>query len=593
MLEELNIRNYALIDNLSVSFEGGLTILTGETGAGKSIIVGALSFLLGAKADPAVIRTGSEEASVSAVVSISPDNRDVLDWLAGRDIAAEDRRIIVRRNIKTSGRSSIYLQDVPVSRNDLEQCMGLLFDLHGQHSHESLLHKESHRKYLDRFAGLEEEAAAFNGLFLQLAEKKKALETSTANERDRDARLEILRYSIEEIDKAAIKSGESRDLETESKRLASFEKLAGYTNAAAAAMFEDEGSVVSLARRVRAALENAAAIDGDLAAKQQRMADLYYEAEDMAEELRAYRDALRYEPGRLEEVEERLALLYRLRKKYGKLTAQKGAAGAGDEDSILAYRAAAEAEIDALSNAGENRDKLGAEIALLEKDLTGRAAALGAKRRAGAAKLGEGITAILKSLGMPNARFAVGVNPRGHAEGTQGASGRRTALVIGPWGAEEVEFLISANAGEPLKDLSRIASGGELSRVMLAVKTVLAGDGNADTQETLVFDEIDTGIGGEVALAVGDYLKKIGGIKQIFCVTHLASIAVRADNHLKVEKKTGGGRTTTVISVLSGNTLRGEIARMLAGDAGGAAALAHADELLGKYKESLIPEVRG
>jgi DNA repair protein RecN (Recombination protein N) len=451
--------------------------------------------------------------------------------------------------------------------------MGLLFDLHGQHSHESLLHKEAHRKYLDRFAGLEEEAAEFNGIFLRLSEKKKTLETSAANERDRDARLEILRYSIEEIDKAAVKSGESRDLEAESKRLASFEKLAGYTNAAAAALFEGESSVLSLSRRVRSSLENAAAIDADLAAKQQRMADLYYEAEDMAEEVRAYRDALRYEPGRLEEVEERLALLYRLRKKYGKQ-------GSDDEDGILAYKAEAEAEIDALSNAGENRDKLGAEIALLEKDLAGRAAAMGAKRRAGAAKLGERITAILKSLGMPNARFAVGVNPRGPFA----PEGQRAALVIGPWGAEDVEFLISANTGEPLKDLSRIASGGELSRVMLAIKTVLAGDGNADSQETLVFDEIDTGIGGEVALAVGDYLKKIGGIKQIFCVTHLASIAVRADNHVKVEKKTGGGRTTTVISVLAGAAIRGEIARMLAGDAGGAAALAHADELLRKYK---------
>jgi DNA repair protein RecN (Recombination protein N) len=563
MLEELNVRNYALIDNLSVSFEGGLNILTGETGAGKSIIVGALGFLLGAKADTSVIRTGTEEASVSAVVSIREDNRDVLDWLASREIGIEDGRIIVRRNIKTSGRSSIYIQDVPVSRSDLEQCMGLLFDLHGQHSHESLLRREIHRKYLDHFAGLEDEAARFNEIFLNLAEKKKTLEASAASERDRDARLEILRYSIEEIDKAGVKSGESRELETESKRLASFEKLAGQVNSAAAALFEDEPSVLSLGRRACTAMENAAAIDGELLAIQRRMADLYYEAEDLAEEFRSYRDALRYEPGRLEEVEERLALLYRLRKKYG-----------ADEDAILTYRAAAETEIDALSNAEENREKLGAEIALLEKDIAGRAAALGAKRRSAALKLGERISAILKSLGMPNARFAVGVNSRGE--------GRGTSLVIGPWGAEDVEFLISANTGEPLKDLSRIASGGELSRVMLAIKTVLAG---ADTLETLVFDEIDTGIGGEVALAVGDYLRKIGGIKQIFCVTHLASIAVRADNHLKVEKKTGGGRTTTVISVLAADALRGEIARMLAGDAGGAAALAHADELLGRYKK--------
>ncbi|WP_010259605.1 DNA repair protein RecN [Treponema primitia] len=588
MLEELNVRNYALIDNLSVSFEGGLNILTGETGAGKSIIVGALSFLLGAKADISVIRTGSEEASVSAVVSIREDNRDVLDWLASRDIAAEDGRIIVRRNIKTSGRSSIYIQDAPLSRNDLEQCMGLLFDLHGQHSHESLLHKEIHRKYLDRFAGLENEAAQFNGIFLNLADKKRTLETSAANERDRDARLEILRYSIEEIDKAAVKNGESRELETESKRLASFEKLAGQVNTAAAALFEDEPSVLSLGRRVRTAMDNAATIDGELSAMQQRMENLYYEAEDLAEEFRSYRDVLRYEPGRLEEVEERLALLYRLRKKYG-----GGAASGAEEDGILAYRNAAEAEIDALSNAEENRGKLGAEIALLEKDLAGRASALGAKRRSAAAKLGDRISVILKSLGMPNACFEVGVNNRGQEQ-------QKTSMVIGPWGAEDVEFLISANAGEPLKDLSRIASGGELSRVMLAIKTALTGEHTgavsdsqrisdskriSDSQETLVFDEIDTGIGGEVALAVGDYLRKIGGIKQIFCVTHLASIAVRADNHLKVEKKTGGGRTTTVISVLAADTLRGEIARMLAGDAGGAAALAHADELLKKYKK--------
>jgi DNA repair protein RecN (Recombination protein N) len=394
---------------------------------------------------------------------------------------------------------------------------------------------------------------------------------------------------MEEIDKAAVKSGESRELEAESKRLASFEKLAAFVNAAAEALVDDEPSVLSLGRRARSSLESAAAIDGELVAAQQRLADLYYEAEDLAEELRSYRDALRYEPGRLEEVEERLALLHRLRKKYPPEIAAVG--DQSEEEGIFAYRAAAEAEIEALSNAVENRGKLGAEIAVLEKDLVGRANELGAKRRAAAAKLGERISSILKSLGMPNARFAVALNPRG-----QGGDSPRTAMVIGPWGAEEVEFLISANAGEPLKDLSRIASGGELSRVMLAIKTVLVdgaapggaadrGAAGADSLETLVFDEIDTGIGGEVALAVGDYLRKIGGFKQIFCVTHLASIAVRADNHLMVAKKTEGGRTTTVISTLAGVALRGEIARMLAGDAGGAAALAHADALVKKYKQ--------
>jgi DNA repair protein RecN (Recombination protein N) len=569
MLEELTVRNYALIEGLSLSFERGLNILTGETGAGKSIIVGSLSFLLGAKADVDVIRSGSEEAGVSAVVSVGEGNREVRDWLAGRDIALDDGRLIIRRNIKLSGRSSVYIQNVPVTRNDLAECMALLFDLHGQHTHESLLRKETHRKYLDRFGGIEEDVFRFNRIFLELADRKKVLEASLSSERDRDARLEILNYAVEEINGAAPKIGESRDLENESARLSSFEKLAGLVQGASAALFDNENSILTLARRVRSALENALAIDEELAPLQKRMEDLYYETEDLSQEFRSYRDGLKYDPRRLEEVEERLALLYRLKKKYGP-----------DEEAVLAYRTRAEAEIETLSNAEENREKLASEIAALEKDMASRAAAISAKRTAAALKLGERISAILAKLGMPNARFSVSVVPKEPGPAGDGSKGKGAgSLVCGPWGADEVEFLISANTGEPLKDLSRIASGGELSRLMLAIKTVLAG---ADTLETLVFDEIDTGIGGEVALAVGDYLAKMGELKQIFCVTHLASIAVRADNHLKVEKKTSAGRTITTVEVLRTGERREEIARMLAGGSG-AAALAHADELLAKY----------
>jgi DNA repair protein RecN (Recombination protein N) len=192
MLEELSVRNFALVDSLTLSFENGFNVLTGETGAGKSIIVGSLSFLLGAKAGEEVIRTGCEEAGVSAVVEIKDNNRDAMDWLSAREIARDDNSVIVRRNIKANGRSSVFIQNVPVSRNDLSEFMALLFDLHGQHSHETLLRKETHRKYLDRFAGLEEEANAFNKVFLDLAEKRKALETSISSERDRDSRMEIL-----------------------------------------------------------------------------------------------------------------------------------------------------------------------------------------------------------------------------------------------------------------------------------------------------------------------------------------------------------------------------------------------------------------
>jgi DNA repair protein RecN (Recombination protein N) len=578
MLEDLSISNYALIENLSLSFGEGFNVFTGETGAGKSIIVGSLSFLMGARTEVDVIRSGTGEAGVSAVVSVHPRNRDAREWLEGRDIAPEDDRIIVRRTIKNTGRGSIFIQNVPVTRNDLAEFMALLFDLHGQHNHESLLRKENHRRYLDRFAGLEAEAAAFNRAFVELSEKKRTLEAMVNSERDRDARLDLLNYAVEEINAAAPRAGESRELENEAQKLGDFERLAAQVNAAAAALYDSEDSLLSMGRRARSALDAAGAIDASLEPVRKRLDDLYFEAEDLAEEFRSYREGLSYDPGRLEEVEERLALLYRLKKKY----VSEARPVSDPEEGLLAYRSGAEAEIAELSGMETNREKIKAEIAAREKDIGARSSSLGAKRRAAALTLGRGITEILGRLGMPNARFSPVIRPKG-----------QTGLVLGPWGAEDVEFFISANAGEPLKDLSRIASGGELSRVMLAIKTVLASADIQDSDvspETLIFDEIDTGIGGEVALSVGEYLVKTGGRKQIFCVTHLASIAVRADNHYKVEKsvrsaKAGGGsgdRTVTTVRVLEKNEKRQEIARMLAGDAGDAA-LAHADDLLAKY----------
>ena len=567
MLEELVIRNYALIDSISLSFRSGFNVLSGETGAGKSIIVGSLSFLMGGKAETDVIRSGSDEASVSAVVSIGKGSNEAVEWLKSRDIPSEQDTVIIRRNIKTSGRSSIYIQETPVTRADLAGFMALLFDLHGQHNHESLLRKENHRRYLDRFAGIEEEVMAYNAMFMELAEKRKALEASFSSQRDREAKLELLRYAVEEISAANIRAGELRELENEAQKLSDFEKLAVHAKSAADALFDgEESSVLGLARRAKNALDSAAAIDSSLAALQRRLEDMYYEADDIAGEFRAYRDSLNFDPRRQEEVDERLALLYKLKKKY----AGGGAdAGQGAEEAILAYLTTAQTEIENLSGAEENREKLKTSIAALEKETASRAVSLRQKRTAAADTLGKKITDILKRLGMPHARFAPSVIPKTREDGSQG-------FVCGLWGAEDVEMLISANSGEPLKDLSRVASGGELSRVMLAIKSVLT---EADSVETLVFDEIDTGIGGEVALTVGEYLKKIGEKRQIFCVTHLASIAVRADNHFKVEKRTEGGRTFTGVGPLSAQGRRREIARMLAGDST-EAALAHADDLI-------------
>ncbi|MDR1909523.1 MAG: DNA repair protein RecN [Spirochaetaceae bacterium] len=577
MLEELSVRNYALIESLSLSFRGGLTILTGETGAGKSIIVGAISFLLGAKADAGVIRSGAEEASVSAVLRLGGGDREALDWLSGRDIPVEEDQgsaeVIIRRNIKVSGRGAMYIQNVPVTRNDLEEFTAFLVDLHGQHAHESLIKKENHRRYLDRFAGLEAEVLEFNGLFLSLSEKRKALEASLSSGRDRETRLELLNYGVQEIDAAMIRAGENRELEAEASRLGDYEKLAELVNGAAEALYDGETSVSALARRARNALDAAAGIDGSLSELRRRMEDLFYEAEDISGEFRSYREDLRFDPARLSEVEERLNLLYRLKKKY----VPAGRPDISGEEAILAWREEALAEIEALTGWEENREALKAEISALEREITRRAQALTKARSAAAERFAQAVTGIIRGLGMPNAAFSVSVAPKG-----------KEGLVIGQWGADEIEFRISANRGEPLKDLARIASGGELSRVMLAIKTVLSGAGG-EGSHTLIFDEIDAGIGGEVALAVGEYLAKMGEQKQIFCVTHLASIAVRADNHFKVEKQVAGGargeRTVTTVTELSGAARREEVARMLAGDAGGSAALAHAEELLSKYGE--------
>ncbi|MCL2609312.1 MAG: DNA repair protein RecN, partial [Treponema sp.] len=447
MLEELTVRNYALIDSLTISFRPGFNVLSGETGAGKSIIVGSLGFLMGGKAEADLIRTGTEEASVTALVSIRPNNREALQWLESRDISPEEGALLVRRTIRTSGRTSIFIQETPVTRTDLGEFMSLLFDLHGQHDHGSLLKKESHRVFLDRFAGIEDEVSAYNQTFASLSEKRKALESLLSSERDREDRLELLRYAIEEITAAAPKDGELAELENEANMLGDFEKLAGSVTDVAAALYDGEESLLSLARHARSAVDTAASVDSGLAEIGDRIQALYYEAEDIAGEFRSYAEGLSYDPERQQAVDRRLALLYRLGKKYG--------------TSLSAYAAEARTEIEALSGGEESRDRLREEIAALEKDVAGRAGSIRQKRRAAASVLGEKIGGILRTLGMANAVFSPSVT----------AKTRDSLTVYGPWGADEVEFLVSANSGEPLKELARVASGGELSRVMLAIKS--------------------------------------------------------------------------------------------------------------------------
>ncbi|GMO41297.1 MAG: DNA repair protein RecN [Termitinemataceae bacterium] len=580
MLEELTVRNYALAETINLSFEGGLTILTGETGAGKSIIIGSIGFLLGAKADTTIIRTGAEEASVAAVISVDSGNSDAKTWLDEHDIETDDGRITVRRNIKRNGRTSIFIQNEAVNRSALQEFMVFLFDIHGQHEHESLLRKETHRRYMDRFAGLESLAFEFNKTFNELAEKRKIYENSISNEKEKAARIDLLNFAIEEIDAAALKIGESRDLEAESSMLASFEKLATYVKTASNAVYSGENSVLSLLRTAKSAFDNAAEIDTKLSTLLKRIENVYYETEDITGDLRSYCEGLSFDPARLEIVEERLAKIYKLKKKYSKNqnTDISTEIEKTQEEVVLDYRNMAEAEIEALQSSDQDREKLKNDILLLEKEIAQKASVLSAKRKEASGRLSSRISTILSRLGMPNAAFSVSLERKSAKDDK--------SILLGPWGADDVEFLIRANIGEEPRELARIASGGELSRIMLAIKTALIIDEDSvngkNSAETLIFDEIDTGIGGEVALSVGEYLSMAGRKKQILCITHLASIAVRSDHHLKVEKKERDMRTITQVVILQKDDRVSEIARMLSGDRG-ETSIAHASEMLKKY----------
>ncbi|HOX33775.1 MAG TPA: DNA repair protein RecN [Spirochaetales bacterium] len=563
MLEELSVRDFALIDRLTVGFSPGLNLLTGETGAGKSLLVGALSFLLGAKADTGVIRAGAEESLVTGIVDVS-GNEAALAWLRDRGLEPEEGRVLLRRGIKANGRGSAYIQNQSALRSDLAEFTRLVVDLHGQHEHQSLLEPENHRLLLDRYARIQAEVEAFGARFSELAAERRAYEAALASERERGREMEFLRFAVDEIAKAKLKVGEEEELEDEERKLSQHEKLFAAVDAAHEALSasgaEAGGGALPVLRRARAGLEAALAIDPSLSDLARRADDAFYELEDVADSLRRYQEGLRFSPERLEEVESRLADLHKLKKKYGSTI--EGILARFEEDRL---------RLDRLEHWEEDRGEAERRIAEMEGRLLAEALAISEKRKAAAAELQSGIEAIVRTLGMPKARFLARI-ARKELDGGK--------PVVGPHGVDEVEFLIAPNPGEPAKPLARIASGGELSRVALAAKTVLAG---ADAVGTLIFDEVDAGIGGEVAVAVGEHLKALGRSRQVLCITHLASIAVRADNHYRVDKEISGGRTSTRVSRMEGRARAEEIARMLAGDSREEASIAHAMELLRKH----------
>ena len=550
MLRELRIRNFAVVENLTVPFAPGFNVLTGETGAGKSILVDAILLLRGARAQTDVIRVDAETATVEAVFEVSDGAVATLDE-AG--LPLEDGEVVIRRELSRSGRHRAFVNDAAVTVGLLERLGDALVQVHGQHEHQRLLEPTRQLDMLDRFADAEPLRERFAALFAKHAEARAELERRRGAARDRAQRQDLLRFQVSELDAARVRVGEDDELRTERRRLQHAERFAAGLQEVGSLLHDDAASATARLARAGRVLSDLGRLDPAFAAPAETLDAARAHVEDTLAAVRGLRDTIVFEPGRLEGIDERLDALTRLKRKYG-----------DSEEALLRFRADAAAELDRL----ERHEELLAEderrLAELEAEMASAARALGAARREAAAKLGPRVQRELRQLGMDRAAFEVAT----------------IDLAAGDWGlrgAERVEFRFTANPDEPNRPLARIASGGELARTMLALQVVLSGD---DDAPTMVFDEVDAGIGGRAASVVGDKLAALGGSRQVLCVTHLAPIAALADQHVRVAKSVRGGRTRATTAVIAGDERAAEIARMLGGDASGAAALDHARALL-------------
>ena len=451
-----------------------------------------------------------------------------------------------------------------MTRADLADFASFLVDIHGQHEQQSLMRVPEHRRYLDIYAGITEEVASFTALYTNLVEKRRFLESLNTNESDRANRVEMLNFAITEITDAKIKEGEDESLEAEENKLASFEKLYGDLEEINTIFDGEEGGIIPLFKKLKSVVPHAATLDKSLEDLDNRLQSSFYEIDDISDEFKKYADSLVFDPERLATVQERLDLLYKLKKKYA--SSEKAPVA-----EVLAYAEKAQTELEQLTGKATDKSALEKEIAELERQVYNAAKKINGERAAASEKMSQAVEAILAKLGMKDTKFKVNLAEKPGNDVTQ---------KCGPYGMDDIEFLISANPGSPLLPLAKIASGGEISRVMLAMKTILA---SGDNVSTLIFDEIDTGIGGEVAVAVGNHMKLLAAKKQILCITHLASIAVYADTQIKIQKGVEGNSTSTQVFPVSGQARVQEIARMLSGDPTSAESLEHAASMLQKY----------
>ncbi len=553
MLTELRIENFAIIQNLELAFAPGLNIFTGETGAGKSIILDALEAVIGGKADTTSIRTGADRASVEATFSLPPGNRAaVLELLEREDLIDDGDTFLLSREVRREGRSTGRVNGRAVSLPVMRELGAYLIDIHGQSEHLSLLTVKSHLGLLDRYAGSQDHLTAYRTIYRELQSVRKDLAMLRESEQDALRRTDLLNFQVQEIEAAHLKEGEEEELVQERTRLANAENLANLAQQALNLLDEstpEAQSISDLSGQAAQALLSLSRIDASQAALAEQAQGLVDSMAEISRALRAYLESIEFNPRRLVEVEERLELLHTLKRKYG-----------ADIPAVLDFAANARKQLDMITHAGERIAELEIkETELLEK-LSVAARDLSAKRSQAAAALGTSMEHELGDLNMSGAGFAVDMQTEADDEGLTLADGSRVDFDEN--GVDKVEFLIAPNPGEGLKPLVKIASGGETSRLMLALKNVLA---KADTIPTLIFDEIDQGIGGRVGFTVGEKLWRLGREHQVFCVTHLPQLAAFGDRHFRVRKEVVDDRTLTLVDALPDAGRLEELALMLGG----------------------------
>lgn len=550
MLIELRIENFAVIERLSVRLDRGLNVLTGETGAGKSIIVGALSLLLGERASAEAVRAGAERAVVEGVFDVE-GRAEILALLAEQGLETEDGLLILRREVAVEGRNRAWVNGSASTAGLVGVLGSRLVDLHGQHEHQALLRPDAQRDILDAYAGHQDAVAELGRAYEALRTVLAELEGLDARRREVEQRADFLRFQLQEIEAAEIDPGEEARLEEESRRLEHAEDLARLSEALHQGLYESESSVTAALGELRRELEALIRIDASQQAAREMLEAAYYNVEELGRRMGDYASRIEHDPARLDAIQRRQDALYRLKNKYGPQL-----------DDVLETGRRARAELDLLEGGGFERKALEKRAEAAREELERLADRVTKGRRKAAGRLAGEVMGVLPALGLKGGRFEVALEPLEQP---------------GAHGAERVEFLVAVNAGFDPKPLARVASGGELSRVMLALKTILA---RVDQVPTLVFDEIDAGIGGRVAVQVGARLRQVADHHQVFAITHLPQIASRADHHLLVQKAEAAGLSTTSLDELEGEERVRELARMLGGDPESDTSLEHARELL-------------